>query len=135
MSVDDIKFTIKAAIRKQLVNNYSNREAVLRSNLDMIYGIFGGQWSHGINYIIRNNKCFEEKSHVINWLWLLEHVEEVTPRLDNNSNKSYNLHWDMLNFLTIRQGQQESDDFFSKRFDDKLHTIDMEGVMHIICSK
>ena len=37
----------------------------------------------------------------------------------------------MLNLLTMRQGQQESDDYFNKHFNTNPHTLDLEAGRHI----
>ena len=54
--------------------------------------------------------------------------------LDLKLNKQYNLHEVMLNFLTMRQGQQGSDDSSTKCFNAKLYTLDTVVGRYIVCS-
>ena len=37
----------------------------------------------------------------------------------------------MLNLLTMRQGKQESDEFFNKRFDSNLQKLYLDGEIHM----
>ena len=45
--------------------------------------------------------------------------------LEVKSNKRYNIHEYVLEFLTMLQGQHGRDEYFSKSFDDKLQTLDL----------
>ena len=87
MSADDLKDYINAAIQQQRVNKYINIEAGLRINLENIHGLVWGQCSHGIKSIVCNNKYFEYKSEILDCLWLVEELKEVTLVLDVKSSK------------------------------------------------
>ena len=106
MIVYDPEDPINVAIRQQRVNNYVNRKLGVRINLDNIYGLVWGKFSHSIKSIIWNNEYFEDKLDVFGYLWLLESVKVFVLGMDLKSNKYYNLHKAMLNFLSMCQGQQ-----------------------------
>ena len=106
MSADDQKDTINSEIQQQIVNNYFNREAILRSNLNNIYGLVWNQFYHGIKSIFCNKEDSEEKSDISDCLWIIEQVKEVTLGLDIKSIKQYNIHDVMFNFLAMIQGKQ-----------------------------
>ena len=61
-------------------------------------------------------------------------LKALTSGLDNNSNKRCNLFDVLLVFINIRQGENESDSDYMKRFQINMNTLLSAGGRHILCS-
>ena len=69
--IDYLNYAINVETYRQRVKNYVNIEAGLRSNFDKMYSLVWGQFSHGINTIIRNNEDLKYKLDIFDCLWIL----------------------------------------------------------------
>ena len=65
---------------------------------------------------------------------VLATLQSLTSGLDNKSNKRSNLFDAILAFITMRQGENESDTSYMKRFRVNLDTLISAGGRHILCS-
>jgi hypothetical protein len=110
------------------------REAELESNMNKIYVIVKGQCSHSLCTVLKQEDKYKQKDKEQDILWLLEHLKSITSGLDSKSNKRCNLFDAILAFITMRQGENENDSAYMKRFKVNMETLLSAGGCHILCS-
>ena len=54
--------------------------------------------------------------------------------MDTKANPALTIHEQMLIFVTMRQGQSESDDDYLKFFNSRLENMILAGGGHVLCS-
>ena len=113
---------------------YVTREVELENNMLKIYGLVKGQCSHSLRAVLKQENDYETKDRKQDLLWLLGKLKSLTLGLDNRSNKRCNLFEALLAFITMRQGDHESDTSYMKRFKTNLDTLLSAGGKHILCS-
>jgi len=84
--------------------------------------------------LLKQETDYDAKDRVQDVLWLLKSLKSLTSGLDSKSNKRCNLFDAILAFITIRQGESESDSAYMKRFKVNLDTLLFAGGKHILCS-
>ena len=84
---------------------YIAREEMVRKNLDKLYEIIKGQYSHSLLAILENTMDYKDKDNNCEVLWLLEQSKAITSGLDSKANKRSNLQEAMILFLTMQQGE------------------------------
>ena len=134
LSDTDKKSEVKVAIQQQRIKLYVTREMELDNNVRKIYGLVKGQCSHSLKTILKQEKEYEIKDRSQDVLWLMKTLKALTSGLDNKSNKRCNLFDALLVFITIRQGENESDSGYMKRFKINMDTLLSAGGRHILCS-
>ena len=134
LSVVDKTSEVKVAVQQQRIKLYVTREMELDNNVRKIYGLVKGQCSHSLKTILKQEKEYEVKDRDQDILWLMKTLKALTSGLDNKSNKRYNLFNALLVFITIRQGENESDSGYMKRFKINMDTLLSAGGRHILCS-
>ena len=122
------------AIHQQRIKKLVDREMQLESNMCKLYGLIKGQCSHSLRAVLKQENDFEEKDGEQNVLWLMEKLQKITSGLDSKSNKLCNLFDALFAFVTMRQGDNESDTAYMKSFKVNLDTLYSAGGMHILCS-
>ena len=125
---------VEVAIQAQRIKMYAIREADMNNNMDKVYGLVKGQCSTSLRTVIKQDPDFVDKDEQHDILWLLKKLKEVTSGLDTKSNKRSNLHEAILVFFTMKQGENESDSNYMKRFETNLETLITAGGKHIMCS-
>ena len=125
---------VEVAIQAQRIKMYTIREADMNNNMDKVYGLVKGQCSTSLRTVIKQDPDFVDKDEQHDILWLLKKLKEVTSGLDTKSNKRSNLHEAILVFFTMKQGENESDSKYMKRFETNLETLITAGGKHIMCS-
>ena len=134
LSDEEKKKEVLVEIQKQRIKKFVDREIAVESNMKRVYGLIKGQCSHSLRALLKQESNFEEKDGEQNVLWLMEKVEKITSGLDNKSNKRCNLFDALFVFITMRQGENESDSAYMKRFRVNLDTLYSAGGKHILCS-
>ena len=125
---------VKEAILTQKIKNYVSREETMQQNITKNYGLIWGQSTETLNGMIRNLTGYQTKSDNYDVLWLLEELKKLTSGIDAKLNVHDTLHDAMIAFLTMRQGQNESNDDYMKRFRANEQTLKLAGGGHILCS-
>ena len=77
---------------------------------------------------------YKNKSRENDVIWLLEELQKLTAGIDVKANKRDNMIEAMICFLTMRQGNSESNDDFLRHFNSNLQTLQFTGGSHILCS-
>ena len=67
-------------------------------------------------------------------LWLTKTLKALISGLDNKSNKRHNILDAFLVFITIQQGENESDSGYIKRFKINMDTLLSAGDRHIFAA-
>jgi len=93
---------------------YVNREIELEANLVKLYGLVKGQYSHSLKAVLKREDDYDDKDGVQDGL--LNTLQSLTSGLDNKSNKRFNLFDALLAFITMRQGENENDSAYMRRF-------------------
>ena len=128
------KDDVLSAIQSQRIKKFVDREIRVETNVKRIYGLVKGQCSHSLRALLKQEKDYEKKDSKQDVLWLLEQLKKITSGLDSKSNKRCNLFDALLAFITMRQGNDESDSAYLKRFRVNLDTLCSAGGRHILCS-
>ena len=128
------KSSVLVKILDQRIKKFVDREIRVQTNVKRIYGLIKGQCSHSLRALLKQEKDYEEKDGKQNVLWLLEQLKQITSGLDSKSNKRCNLFDALLVFITMKQGNEESDSAYMKRFRVNLDTLCSAGGRHILCS-
>jgi hypothetical protein len=89
---------------------YLDREEGLQENTSKLYALIMGQCTIALRSVIKSDPVFEAKSKDFDALWLLEKVKTIGAGVDPKENPVLSLHEQLFFFLTMRQGQSESDD-------------------------
>ena len=92
-----------------------------------VCGLIKGQCSHSLRAMLKQESDFDQKDGSQDVLWLMEKVEKITSGLDSKSNKRCNLFDALLFFITMKQGENESDSACMKRFRVKLDALFSAG--------
>ena len=134
LSDEDQKNDVLVAIQAQRIKMYVSREMELETNMLKVYGLIKGQCSHALVAILKQEDDYEDKNLKQDVLWLLKTLKGLTSGLDNKSNKRCNLFDALYAFITMKQGETESDVNYMKRFHVNLDTLIAAGGKHILCS-
>ena len=125
---------VMKAIMQQRIKLFVNREAELHKNMLKMYGLIKGQCSHSLSAVLKQESDFETKNAKHDVLWLLDKLKSLTSGLDSKSNKHCNLFDALFAFITMKQGENESDVSYMKRFRVNLDTLVSAGGKHTLCS-
>ena len=128
------KNDVLSAIQTQRIKKYVDREIRVATNVKRIYGLIKGQCSHSLRALLKQEKDYEDKDRQQDALWLLKQLKKITSGLDSKSNKRCNLFDALYAFITMRQGNDESDSAYLKRFRVNVDTLCSAGGQHILCS-
>ena len=134
LSTEDKAKDVLVAIQQQSIKKFVDREIEVEYNVKNIYGLIKGQCSHSLRALLKQENDFEGRYCVQNVLWLMEKIEKITTGLDSKSNRWCNLFDALLTFITMRQGETESDTAYMNRFRVNLDTLCSAGGKHILCS-
>jgi len=91
------------------------RKKILRENMTKIYGLIIGQCTPALRSALKADKNFESESEIFEALWLLKSIKTVSSGMDIKANPDLTLHKQLLTFLTMQQGQNESNDDYLVR--------------------
>ena len=106
----------------------------LGTNMLKVRGFIKGQCSHALVSILKQEDEHEMRNAKQDALWLLEVLKKLASGLDNKSNKRCNLFNALCAFITMRQGETESDANYMKRLRINLDTLIAAGGKHILYS-
>ena len=134
LSDEDKKSEVKKSIQSHEIKLFVQRKQELISNMQKIYGLVKGQCSASLRAVLKTESDYEEKDGEQDVLWLLENLKKLTSGLDSKGNKRCNLFDALLAFITMRQGDTESDTSYMKRFRVNTDTLIAAGGQHIFCS-
>mmetsp|Transcript_11443 Transcript_11443/g.16184 ORF Transcript_11443/g.16184 Transcript_11443/m.16184 type:complete len:134 (-) Transcript_11443:1703-2104(-) len=107
----------------------------MKSNLKKIYSLVYGNCTDGIHTMLKGDSEYEARSKTFDYEWLFKKVKTIVSGLDTKVNLRVSLHAAMLNFLNIRQGENETNDDFLTRFKSMAETLKIAGGEHIFTSK
>ena len=85
--------------------------------------------------MLKADSEYDEKSRVFDYEWLFKKVKFIVSGLDTKVNLRVSLHASMLNFLTMRQVESETNDDYLTRFKSSTETLKLAGGEHIFVSK
>jgi hypothetical protein len=102
---------------------YLTMEYRLKANKVTVYTLVWGQLSAGLKAVIRGDERFEEMHDRKNILWLLERLKLITSGVDENANIYESAYKVLLDFLTIRQHESETNETYLEQFKDWHETL------------
>ena len=88
-----------------------------------LYTYVWGQCLSGIKSVVMGEDSFKEKHGRKDIIWLLQKIKLITAGLDSKSNKYDNVYEVMMTFLTMRQGETESNSDYLERFKSNAETV------------
>ena len=103
---------------------YMRRLETLENNKQTLYGLIWGQCSHGLQEVVKADDDYKKKAKDFDCAWLLEKLNLVSAGVDKKANKYSTLVRAITAFVTIRQGQSESNDSFRKRIETNTVTLE-----------
>ena len=109
-------------------------EEILQENITKIYGLIIGQCMPALRSALKANKNFKSKSEIFEALWLLKSIKTVSSGVDIKENPALTLHKQLLTFLTMQQGQSESDDDYLVRFISWYQSLKMSRSASVMWS-
>ena len=114
---------VKKGVFDQKLKKYVDREHLMYDNRVKLYTYVWGQCLSGVRSVIMGEELFKQKHGKKDILWLLERVKLVTSGLDTKSNKYNNMYETMMTFLTMRQGETESNSTYLECFKSNAETV------------
>ena len=109
------------------VKAYCQQEEELMNNVNKVYVLVWGQCTASLQAVIKGHEKYEEKHKRRDVLWLFGQIKTITAGIDNKSNKFKNLHTALLQLVTMRQGETESNDGYLTRFKSNVQTVELAG--------
>ena len=85
--------------------------------------------------MLRADSEYEMKSKTFDYKWLFQKVKSIVSGLDTKVNLRVSLHDAMLNTLTTKQGENETNDDYFTRFKSSTETLKLAGGEHVFVSK
>ena len=113
---------------------HMRRLETLENNKQTLYGLMWGQCSSGLQEVIKADDDYKKKAKDFDCVWLLEKLNLVSAGVDEKANKYSTLVRAITAFVTIRQGQSESNDSFRKRIEANAVTLELAGGGHVLYS-
>ena len=120
---EEKKSDVLVKIQDQRIKKYVDREIRMETNVKRIYRLIKGQCLHSLRALLKQEKDYDEKDRSQDVLWLLKKLKQITSGLDNKSNKRCNLFDALFAFVTMKQGTEESDSAYLKRFRVNVDTL------------
>ena len=99
----------------------------VKSNQKKIYSLIFGNYTEGVQAMFKGDKDYEEKSKVKECGWILIKVKTITSGLDMKVNLRVLLHAALLNFMLLRQFNDEANDAYLTRFKSMIKTLKIAG--------
>ena len=106
------KSDIEIEIKKEEVKEYVSKLTGLKSNLKSIHSLVFGNCTNGVQAMLKADSEYEEKTKDFDCAWILTKVKAITSGLDTKVNLRVSLHTALLNFMLVRQFNDESDDAY-----------------------
>ena len=131
---EDQSSATKVKIWELKVKKYLDREEKLEKNTNKIYALTIGQCTPVLHSMLKGDPDYDTKSCTFDALWLLQRLKILTASVDTKANLALVLHEQLLAFMTIRQGQNESEDEYLQRFNSRVKSLEMSGGSHIFTS-
>ena len=113
---------------------FLDHEENLTENTNKLYALIMGQCTTALQSVIKGDSEYEAKSRTYDALWIFEKVKLFSAGVDTKANPVLTLHEQLFSFLTMKQGQSESDDDYLKRFNSRVKNLELAGGAHIFCS-
>ena len=114
---------VKKGVFEQKLKKYVDREYLMYDNRIKLYTYIWGQCSSGVKSVVMGENDFKEKHGRKDVIWLLVKIKLITAGLDSKTNKYDNIYEVMMTFLTMRQGETESNSDYLKRFKSNAETV------------
>ena len=109
------------------IKSYVAQEEQLKNNINKVYAIIWGQCSSSLQAVIKGDDNFDIRHRRRDVVWLLTQIKTVSAGIDNKSNRYKNLYGALLQLLTMRQGENESNDKYLTRFKSNIQTTELAG--------
>ena len=135
LSDEDKKSDIEVEIKREEIKEFVKGLSLVKSNLKKLYSLVYGNCTDGVHTMLKADSEYDEKSRVFDYEWLFKKVKSIVSGLDTKVNLRVSLHASMLNFLTMRQGESETNDDYLTRFKSSAETLNLAGGEHIFVSK
>ena len=118
-----MKDHVKKGAFEQKLKKYVDREYLMDNNKVKLYTYIWGQCSSGIKSVIMGENEFQQKHDRKDVIWLLGRIKLITAGLDSKMNKYDNVYEVVMAFLTMRQGETESNSDYLIRFKSNAETV------------
>ena len=135
LSDKDKKSDIEVDIKREEIKEFVKNLNLVKSNLKKLYSLVYGNCTDGVHTMLKADAEYEAKSRLFDYEWLFKKVKSIVSGLDTKVNLRVSLHSAMLNFLTMRQGENETNDDYLTRFKSSTETLKLAGGEHIFISK
>ena len=134
LTEEEAKSEVKRWMKQEKVKQHIKRLNTLESNKEKLYALVWGQFSTGLQEVLKGEDAFVTSDSDFDCIWLLEKAKLVSSGVDTKANKYCSLVQAMTSFCTISQGPNESNDSFRKRIDSAALTLSLAGGDHMLWS-
>ena len=73
--------------------------------MNIIYGIIWGQYTPGVQLVLKGNEDYPTKSKFFDSLWLTKATKNITTVIDVKLNKPASIYQCIQGFINMRQGK------------------------------
>ena len=122
-------------MKMEQVKKHTKRLMILEDNKETLCGLIWGQFSSGLQAVLKNDSELAEKQKAFDCVWFLTKVKTVTSGVDDKENKQKSLLDALTGFFTMKQGPFESNDVFCRRVDSNALTVQLVGGKGMLCSE
>ena len=121
-------------IYKEEIKQFVQRKLTLRRNTQKAYGLVWGQCSSQLQEYIKGLSSFEAQSAKSNTLWLLQELKKATAGVDSKANAWMNMQDSIAMLYRMKQGPNESNEYYMDRFKANITAIELTKGSHIFYS-
>lgn len=121
-------------IYKEKIKLFVSRDRNLKRNLQRVYGVLWGQCSTDLQAKIKGPSLFQEKSGLIDALWLAKELKKTTAGLDSKTDPRYLMVDAIGHLFKMNQGELEANDSYLDRFKSAVSTVEFSQGANVFCS-
>lgn len=134
LTAEEAKSEVKRWMKQEKVKQHIKRLNILSTNKEKLYALIWGQFSTGLQEVLKGEEDFVKSDTSFDCIWLLEKSKLISSGVDTKANKYCTLIQAMTSFCTIGQGPNESNDSFRKQIDSAALTLSLAGGDHMLWS-
>lgn len=119
---------------KEKMKMYVNNQSRIESATVACFAKIEGNCSDGVLQQLENKDGYYEKKLSGDIIWLMIQLKEISSGLEQTKNKVSKLYDALKLFMSMYQGETESDDNFLSRYKDSVDTLFNHGGEHVFVS-
>eukprot|EP00591_Stephanopyxis_turris_P014741 CAMPEP_0195535818 /NCGR_PEP_ID=MMETSP0794_2-20130614/44994_1 /TAXON_ID=515487 /ORGANISM="Stephanopyxis turris, Strain CCMP 815" /LENGTH=341 /DNA_ID=CAMNT_0040669067 /DNA_START=481 /DNA_END=1503 /DNA_ORIENTATION=+ len=123
-------------VNEQMARQFAISINTLKTNITKIYSLVWGQCTAGLQAEVKSEQDYEQHAAVYDTLWLLQTVKRISSGVITRGNSYSNMLKVLSNFMNdVRQGRNESEDSWYKRFKAECNTLESANLSYIFYNR